>query len=100
MDEVPQEHRHAAEQTLRHVAEMDRWYATRVAPANGTPFAALEDEVVQSASLFEETIDLVLTMHQPLTWDLDGESWSVRKALRRRTGHLREHLLDLLRLAG
>jgi hypothetical protein len=98
-DDVPAEGRSDAERILRHVAEMDRWYATRMAPAQGKPFTAIEDELVQSASLFEETIDGVIASGQPATWTLDGEEWSIRKALRRRTGHLREHLADLLSLA-
>ena len=97
-DDIPEGERSAAERTLRHVAEMDRWYATRMAPAQGKPFAVLEDELVQSASLFEETVDAVAASDQPTIWTLDREFWSVRKALRRRTGHLREHLLDLLTL--
>ena len=100
LDDVPKEHKQTAERTLRHVAEMDRWYATRLAPAQGTPFTAIEDEIVQSASLFEETVDAFLTSRNPVTWVLEGETWSIRKALRRRSGHLREHLVELLRLAG
>jgi hypothetical protein len=100
LDDVPLEHKQSAERTLRHVAEIDRWYATRLAPAQGSPFAAIEDELVQSASLFEETVDALHDADRPVKWALDGETWSVRKALRRRTGHLREHLVDLLRLAG
>jgi hypothetical protein len=69
-----------------------------MAPAQGKPFTAIEDELVQSASLFEETVDGVMESSQPSTWILDGEDWSIRKALRRRTGHVREHLPDLLSL--
>jgi len=97
-DDVPDEGRAEAERILRHVAEMDRWYATRMAPAQGKPFTAIEDELIQSASLFEETVDGVMGSRQPATWTLDGEDWSIRKTLRRRTGHLREHLADLLSL--
>jgi hypothetical protein len=98
LDDFGEEARPHAERILRHVAERDRWYATRMAPAQGKPFAELEDELVQSASLFEETVDGVMTSSQTVTWALDGETWSIRKALRRRTGHLREHLPDLLTL--
>jgi hypothetical protein len=78
---------------------MDRWYATRLAPADGQPFAQIEDELVQSASLFEETIDGLPVEAQSRTRTVDGEQWTIRKALRRRTGHLREHLFDLLALS-
>jgi predicted RNase H-like HicB family nuclease len=98
-DDVPDEGRPDAERILRHVAEMDRWYATRMAPAQGKPFTAIEDELVQSASLFEETIDGMIASRQAATWTLNDEDWSIRKALRRRTGHLREHLADLLSLS-
>lgn len=100
LDDVSPEHRTTAEHALRHVAEMDRWYATRITPAQGRPFAEIEDELVQSASLFEEIVDAVMAIDQPATWVLDAEPWSVRKVLRRRTGHLREHLPDLLALVG
>ncbi len=98
LDDIDGDCRHRAERVLRHVAELDRWYATRVAPASGSPFAALEDELVQSASLLEETIDGIPDSRTRETWTIDGEEWSVRKVLRRRTGHLREHLPELLAL--
>jgi hypothetical protein len=79
---------------------MDRWYATRLAPASGQPFAAIEDELVQPASLFEETIDGLPDEDAARVWAIDGEQWTIRKALRRRTGHLREHLVDLLALSA
>lgn len=98
LDDVAGTGRTEAERILRHVAELDRWYATRIAPASGSPFSAIEDELVQSASLFEETIDGVAAARASEVWTLDGEEWSVRKVLRRRTGHLREHLPELLAL--
>lgn len=99
-DDIGPTKRAAGEHTLRHIAEMDRWYATRIAPTQGRPFAQIEDELVQSASLFEETIDGFSATDQATVWVLDGESWSIRKVLRRRTGHLREHLPGLLTLIG
>ena len=98
LDDIDGDQRQRAERVLRHVAELDRWYATRVAPAGGSPFAALEDELVQSASLFEETIDGIHESRSREVWSIDGEGWSMRKVLRRRTGHLREHLPELLAL--
>lgn len=95
-DDIPADARKAADQVLRHVAEMDRWYAMRISEATGMPFMSVEDELVQSASLFEETIDLALDSDRPLFWTIDGEQWSVAKVLRRRTGHLREHLPQLM----
>ena len=95
-DDVPAESRNAADQVLRHVAEMDRWYAMRISEANGKPFTSIEDELVQSASLFEETIDLAIESNRTESWTIDGEQWSLAKVLRRRTGHLREHLPQLM----
>jgi hypothetical protein len=97
-DDVDRERRSEAERVLRHVAELDRWYATRLSPAQGAPFAAIEDELVQSASLFEEVIDTLVSAGRHADWVTDNERWSVAKALRRRTGHLREHLPDLIAL--
>jgi len=99
LDDLDPDHHAAATRTLRHVAEMDRWYATRLAPADGQPFVEIEDELVQSASLFEETIDGLQVDPQSRSRTVDGEQWTIRKALRRRTGHLREHLFDLLALS-
>lgn len=97
-DDILADQKAGATRTLRHVAELDRWYATRMAPAQGLPFAVLEDELVQSASLFEETVDALAESDRPTTWSIDGEEWSIRKALRRRTSHLREHLPELVAL--
>lgn len=98
LDDAEGSGRSEAERVLRHVAELDRWYATRIAPASGSPFAALEDELVQSASLFEETVDGAGAGRMAAIWVIDGEEWTIRKVLRRRTGHLREHLPELLAL--
>jgi hypothetical protein len=87
-----------ADRILRHVAGMDRWYATRMLAANGTAFTSIEDELVQSASLFEETIDLVQSGRRVELWTVDGEDWTLAKVLRRRTGHLREHLPEIMAL--
>jgi hypothetical protein len=99
-DDQDPDYRAAATQKLRHIAEMDRWYATRLAQASGQPFGDIEDELVQSASLFEETIDGLPDEDASRVWTIDGEQWTIRKALRRRTGHLREHLVDLLALSA
>ncbi len=95
-DDIPVESRNAADQVLRHVAEMDRWYAMRISEAIGKPFTSIEDELVQSASLFEEIIDLAIESNRAESWTIDGEQWSLAKVLRRRTGHLREHLPQLM----
>jgi predicted RNase H-like HicB family nuclease len=95
-DETPIGERPPVLSVLRHVAEMDRWYALRLIPASGKPFESIEDELVQSASFFEETIDAIPNGQWTVEHVIDGEVWTAGKALRRRTAHLHEHLIDLL----
>jgi hypothetical protein len=87
------------ERQLRHVAEMDRWYANRIQPGLTQPQADLEDELVGSASFFEEIIDEVFGSDPGKERTLGGETWTLAKVLRRRTVHLREHVTDLLVLS-
>ena len=98
LDEADGASRAAVEQNLRHVAELDRWYATRLLPGSGHPFPGIEDEVVQSASFFEETIDAAVSASGPDERIIDGEIWTIGKVMRRRTVHLREHVADVLAL--
>ncbi|MDQ2683480.1 MAG: hypothetical protein M3Y37_08125, partial [Chloroflexota bacterium] len=97
-DDVPRERLAEADRLLRQLAEADRWFATRIAEASGLPFQSLEDELIQSASLFEETVDLAAQSGQTAIRPIDGEEWTLAKALRRRTGHLRRHLPVLMAL--
>jgi predicted RNase H-like HicB family nuclease len=99
-DDVPPDRLSEVDRILRHIAELDRWYATRIADAHGSAFPSIEDELIHSASLFEETIDAVLDRPEPVSWERDGERWSVAKVLRRRTGHLREHLPEIMAHLG
>ena len=98
-DELETPSKSAADRMLRHVAELDRWYATRLRGGTGHPSQSLEDEIVQSASFFEDVVDLVFADGSAdISREVDGEEWTLAKILRRRTVHLREHLADLIAL--
>ncbi len=82
--------------TLRHVARLDRWYAGHLGLI--TTSAALVDvidDLVDAAGTFEEAVDEFIVSSRPELVSIDGEEWTLAKALRRRTGHLREHLIDI-----
>jgi hypothetical protein len=94
-DNAPAGHRDEFERILRHVAELDRWYANRLLPGIIAPASELEADLIESASAYEETIDELFLDTPAVTRTIGGETWSLSKALRRRTVHLNEHLLDL-----
>ncbi len=86
----------ALEPVLRHVAEFDRWYASRIGLTEiGVPPAGVTDDLIAAASTFEEAADRAMETGDPTLILVDGEEWTLAKALRRRTGHLREHLIAL-----
>lgn len=91
-DDIPQERRADANRILEQVAKGDRWFASRIVAPRESPFHSIEDELIQSASLFEETIDATFSASNGATWERDGEQWTIGKLLRLRTCHLREHL--------
>lgn len=87
-----------ARRILTHLAELDRWYASRL-DADTTPSPAGADPIetlVQAASDFEEAVDRRVELGAGGVREIDGERWSLAKVLRRRTGHLREHLPELI----
>lgn len=92
------DHETEVRRMLRHVAELDRWYAMRLKPGLMSPIDDLESDVIESASFFEETVDAIFSEQASLARTLAGEEWTLPKVLRRRTVHLREHLFDLLAL--
>ena len=98
-DDLDQSSLREGERQLRHVAEMDRWYANRIQPGMTQPQSDLEDELVGSASYFEEMIDEIFANDPEKERTLGGETWTLAKVLRRRTVHLREHVTDLLVLS-
>jgi len=87
-----------ARQVLTHLSEMDLWYAgrLRVDTTASTAVADPIETLVQSASDVEEAVDRRVELGPDGVWEVDGERWSLAKVLRRRTGHLREHLPELI----
>lgn len=87
-----------ARRVLTHLAELDLWYASRLR-VDTTPSTAVADSLetlVQAASDVEEAVDRRVELGPDGVWEVDGERWSLGKVLRRRTGHLREHLTELI----
>ena len=87
-----------ARRMLTHLSEMDLWYADRLR-VDTTPSTAVTDPIetlVQAASDVEAAIDRRVELGPDGVWEVDGERWSLAKILRRRTGHLREHLPELI----
>jgi hypothetical protein len=81
------------ESTLRHVAQMDRWYAGRLSgDPQATALADPIDDLVDAAGTFEDAVDDFAANGSSELFVRDGEEWTLAKALRRRTGHLREHM--------
>lgn len=82
--------------TLQHIASLDRWYASRLG------LVSLDlvqpdpiDDLVSAAGTFEDAVDSLAESDLPDLIVIDGEEWTLAKALRRRTAHLREHLPEL-----
>ena len=87
-----------ARRVLTHLAEMDLWYASRLrVDMSSSPAVADPVEVlISAASVVEEAVDHRVELGPDGVWEIDGERWSLAKVLRRRTGHLREHLPELI----
>jgi hypothetical protein len=80
------------EPALRHVAHMDRWYAGRLSgDPQATALADPTDDLVDAAGTFEDAVDDFAANGSSELFVRDGEEWTLAKALRRRTGHVREH---------
>lgn len=87
-----------AARVLSHLAEFDLWYASRLR-VDTTPTPSVADPVetlIAAASDVEEAVDRRVELGLDGVWEIDGERWSLAKVLRRRTGHLREHLPELI----
>jgi len=83
---------------LHHVAEKDVWYAARLMPDIGA--LALPDDPIEAVQrahqAFVAGIRAWWAIWRNRVVERDGEQWTVAKVLRRRTGHLREHVEQLL----
>jgi hypothetical protein len=86
---------------LREVAARDRWHASRIGLTEiGRPPPEPIEDLVAAASTFEEAADSAIASSGPELAVVDGEEWTLAKALRRRTGHLRQTVLVLPELPG
>ena len=87
-----------ARRVLTHLTEQDLWYASRLR-VDVRPTAVVADPVevlISAASAVEEAVDRRVELGPDGVREVDGERWSLAKVLRRRTGHLREHLPELI----
>lgn len=86
------------DEILRHVAAFDLWYASRLSRDGRLEVALPADPVaaVQVAGrVFAAIVRLMPIEQRGAVFEHDGEEWTLAKALRRRTGHLREHAAQL-----
>ncbi len=82
---------------LRRVAELDRWYAARLAPDAGAltlPEDALS-ALRSGAQVFVSVVRAWWAVWGNQTVEREGERWTVGKLLRRRTAHVREQVEEL-----
>lgn len=85
-----------ATRTLGHVAEMDRWYASRLSGTRPKTYQGNPvDTLVAAGGAFEDAVDEFAASSTSVPITRDDEEWTLAKVLRRRTGHLREHLPGL-----
>ncbi len=80
-------------QILRHIADLDLWYAGRLMPDVGAlalPGDALV-RVQRAHQAFTSSMRAWWALWKNRVIERDGERWTIGKVLRRRTAHLREH---------
>lgn len=87
---------------LRHVAESDRWYAARLSPdVSGMALPDDPAEAIRRADrAFIGVVRAWWSVWGETVVEREGEQWTVRKVLRRRTAHLREHAQQLAQWLG
>jgi predicted RNase H-like HicB family nuclease len=87
---------------LRHVAELDRWYAARLSPAvSGMALPDDPAEAIRRADrAFIGVVRAWWSVWGETVVEREGEQWTVRKVLRRRTAHLREDAQQLAQWLG
>ena len=86
------------DEILHHVAELDVWYASRLNVGGRLEVDLLADPVVAvlvAGRTFASTVRSIPVERRGTVVEHDGEEWTLAKALRRRTGHLREHVPQL-----
>ena len=86
------------DEILRHVAELDIWYASRLSRSGRLEVDVPADPVAAvrvAGRAFASTVRSIPVERRGTVVEHDGEEWTLAKALRRRTGHLREHAPQL-----
>ena len=86
------------DEVLRHVAELDIWYASRLSRDGRLEVDVPADPVAAvrvAGRAFASIVRLMPIEQRGAVFEHDGEEWTLAKALRRRTGHLREHAPQL-----
>jgi len=86
---------------LQHIAELDLWYIASLFAQK--PTLRLPDDPVEaleaSARAVADGLRSLSTERLQQVVIFEGEAWTPMKLLRRRTGHLREHIPHLQRLS-
>jgi uncharacterized damage-inducible protein DinB len=84
---------------LRHVANANWWYLDRLQMA-GIPRDQLSNHPVERLSQLHELMinSLSALKNRPEILEIDGETWSARKVLRRALWHIRDHHFHIERL--
>jgi hypothetical protein len=86
------------DEILRHVAELDIWYASRLSRSGRLEVDVPADPVAAvrvAGRAFASTVRAIPVERHRAVFEHEGEEWTLAKALRRRTGHLREHAPQL-----
>lgn len=86
------------DEVLCHVAELDIWYASRLSRDGCLEVDVPADPVAAvrvAGRAFASIVRLMPIERHRAVFEHDGEEWTLAKALRRRTGHLREHAPQL-----
>jgi hypothetical protein len=82
---------------LQHIAEMDRYYLACLGRGESPDLGG--DPANSIRTSFDEVErfvrDLSAQEHRERRVDEAGEEWTTMKFLRRRTGHIREHMPEL-----
>lgn len=91
----------SAREIMEHIARTDLWYATRLRSPYEPSFTFDPPEDVIDAARYsqshvEDMMREVFYNGRSARFERDYEDWTLRKLIRRRAGHLREHYPQLL----
>lgn len=91
--------RWSIEGVVRHVANANWWYLDRLGLA-GIDLKMTSNNSIERMSQVQDELHRVLPtlVNKPLNIEMDGETWSPRKVLRRAIWHMRDHFFHIERL--